>query len=52
MCCYLSKYYFFIFARKKNDAVLMAVVEYILKMLYQSTLDVILHYIVNTVTHT
>lgn len=28
---------------KKNDAVIMAVVGYIVKMLYQSTLDVILH---------
>lgn len=30
----------------------MAVVEYILEMLYQSTRDVILNYIVNRVTHT
>lgn len=43
---------FFIFAKKKNDAVIMAVVEYILEMLYQSTRDVILNYIVNRVTHT
>lgn len=30
----------------------MAVVEYILEMLYQSTRDVILNYIANPVTHT
>lgn len=30
----------------------MAAVEYILEMLYQSTRDVILNYIVNRVTHT
>lgn len=52
MCCYLNKYYFLYLQKKKNDAVIMAVVEYILEMLYQSTRDVILNYIVNRVTHT
>lgn len=33
----------FLYLQNKNDPVIMAVVGYIVKMLYQSTLDVILH---------